>query len=91
MEKLLSKYKEINEKIDMLNIEKEEVRQEIMLKMKTDNLDKFENDTAKVIIKPAYFRKSFNSKDFKADNPFLYEQYVKETEIQENVNIKLQL
>lgn len=75
----------------MLNIEKEEVRQEIMLKMKADNLDKFENDTAKVSIKPAYFRKSFNSKDFKADNPFLYDQYIKETEIQENVNIKLQL
>ena len=91
MEKLLSKYKEINEKIDMLNIEKEEVRQEIMLKMKADNLDKFENDTAKVSIKPAYFRKSFNSKEFKADNPFLYDQYIKETEIQENVNIILQL
>ena len=91
MEKLLSKDKEINEKIDMLNIEKEEVRQEIMLKMKADNLDKFENDTAKVSIKPAYFRKSFNSKEFKADNPFLYDQYIKETEIQENVNIKLQL
>ncbi|AME09685.1 hypothetical protein AXE85_05725 [Gemella sp. oral taxon 928] len=91
MEELLSKYKKINEQIDMLNIEKQELRDQIINKMKKDEIESFESEIGKVKFKPAYFRKSFNSKEFKADNPFMYEKYIKETEVKESVDIRLQL
>lgn len=89
MEQILSKYKELTEQIDMLEIERLELKQEILHKMKEEGLEKYGSEQGKIEIRKPYYRKSFNSKLFKSENPFDYEKYITETEVAESVVIRV--
>lgn len=89
MEQILSKYKELTEQIDMLEIERLELKQEILHIMKEAGLEKYNSEQGKIEIRKPYYRKSFNSKLFKSENPFDYEKYITETEVAESVVVRI--
>lgn len=82
MEQLLKQYQEKKLELKLLEAE---IKEEF-LKL---NTDKYENGEFKVIKKKPYIRQSFDSKKFKEDNPILYMDYIKETEVKESVAISV--
>ena len=82
MDELLKKYQEI--KLEMKLLEAE-IKEEF-LKL---NTEKYESGDFKVAKKKPYIRQSFDSKKFKEDNPILYMDYIKETEVKESFAISV--
>ncbi|AXI27283.1 hypothetical protein CG018_07640 [Gemella sp. ND 6198] len=82
MEQLLKKYQELKLETKLLEAE---IKEEFL---KLD-VEKYEKGDFKVTKKKAYIRKSFDSKKFKEDNPLLYLDYIKETEVKESVFISV--
>lgn len=82
MEQLLKQYQEKKLELKLLEAE---IKEEF-LKL---NTDKYENGEFKVIKKKPYIRQSFDSKKLKEDNPILYMEYIKETEVKESVSISV--
>lgn len=82
MEQLLKQYQEKKLELKLLEAE---IKEEF-LKL---NTDKYENGEFKVIKKKPYIRQSFDSKRLKEDNPILYMEYIKETEVKESVSISV--
>ena len=82
MDELLKKYQEI--KLEMKLLEAE-IKEEF-LKL---NTEKYESGDFKVARKKPYIRQLFDSKKFKEDNPILYMEYIKETEVKESVAISV--
>ena len=77
MEQLLKKYQEVKLELKLLE---SEIKEQFLLM----NTEKYE-----VVKKKPYIRQSFDSKKFKEDNPLLYLDYIKETEVKESVSISV--
>nr|DAP67239.1 MAG TPA: hypothetical protein [Caudoviricetes sp.] len=82
MEQLLKKYQEVKLELKLLE---SEIKEEFLLM----NTEKYEVGEFKVVKKKPYIRQSFDSKKFKEDNPLLYLDYIKETEVKESVSISV--
>lgn len=82
MDDLLKKYQELKLELKLLEAEIKEK----FLELETE---KYESGDFKVVRKKSYLRTSFDSKKFKEDNPLLYLDYVKETEVKESVSISV--
>ena len=82
MEQLLKKYQEIKLELKLLE---SEIKEQFLLM----NAEKYEVGEVKVVKKKPYIRQSFDSKKFKEDNPLLYLDYIKETEVKESVSISV--
>jgi len=80
MEQLLKKYQEVKLELKLLE---SEIKEQFLLM----NTEKYEVGEFKVVKKKPYIRQSFDSKKFKEDNPLLYLDYIKETEVKESVSI----
>ena len=82
MEQLLKKYQEVKLELKLLE---SEIKEQFLLM----NTEKYEVGEFNVVKKKPYIRQSFDSKKFKEDNPLLYLDYIKETEVKESVSISV--
>lgn len=61
-----------------------------MLKLMTDNgIKKWESDRLTISVRASSVRESFDSKQFKEDNPELYGQYIKTSNVSASLTIKV--
>lgn len=83
-DKLLSLKKAADEAIAAL----EEYKQQILVRMSTNNVQKFDGSQFTISYRAATKRKSFDSKMFKKFAPAIYEQYVVESETKPTISIR---
>lgn len=65
-----------------------EIYEQIKVQMEQRGIKKFENDFISITYIEPTTRDTFDSKGLKADNPELYAQYLKESEVKSSVRIK---
>lgn len=66
-----------------------ELKKAILEEMEAKKITKIDIDGLSVTYKASYDRESFDSKKFKADNPDLYDEYVKITQVSPSVILKV--
>lgn len=77
----------INE-IKKIEKKQEEMYEQIKVQMEQRGIKKFENDFISITYVEPTTRDTFDSKSLKADNPELYAQYIKESDVKASVRIK---
>lgn len=65
------------------------LREQILAEMEKKNIKSIETENLIISYKASYDRESFQSKQFRADNPDLYDSYVTMTTVKPSVSIKL--
>lgn len=65
------------------------LREQILAEMEKKNIKSIETEDLIISYKASYDRESFQSKQFRADNPDLYDSYVTMTTVKPSVSIKL--
>ena len=65
------------------------LREQILAEMEEKNIKSIETEDLIISYKASYDRESFQSKQFRADNPDLYDSYVTMTTVKPSVSIKL--
>lgn len=66
-----------------------ELKKAILEEMEEKKITKIDIDGLSVTYKASYDRESFDSKKFKADNPDVYDEYVKITQVSPSVILKV--
>ena len=85
-EKIIAHYETLKKKAEK---DAEAVRQKIIESMKANGLTKFENDKIAITFIAATTAEKFYSTTFKKENPELYKQFLKTSQIKEQVRIKI--
>lgn len=67
----------------------DEMKKAILEEMEAKNVVKLDNDIVTISYIAATDRETFDSKKFKADNPDLYDEYVKISPVKPSVRIKV--
>jgi predicted phage-related endonuclease len=73
----------------VLKEKEEELKKAILEEMEAKKITKIDIDGLSVTYKASYDRESFDSKKFKADNPDLYDEYVRITQVRPSVILKV--
>lgn len=85
----MDEIKEIEKLSKALKERQDKVRAELQKVMEDNNIIKLESDEIVVNYIAATTRESFDSKQLKADNPDLYDLYVKLSPVKASIKIKV--
>lgn len=85
----MDEIKEIEKLSKSLKERQDKVRAELQKVMEDNNIIKFESDEIVVNYIAPTRRESFDSKQLKADNPDLYDLYVKLSPVKASIKIKV--
>ena len=85
----LDQIKEVEKLTKSLKAKQDAIKAELLKVMEDNNIVKFENEDLLINYIGATQRETFDSKQLKADNPDLYDLYVKLSEVKSSVRIKL--
>ena len=85
----MEEIKEIEKLSKALKERQDKVRTELQKVMEDNNIIKFESDDIVVNYIAPTTRESFDSKQLKADNPDLYDLYVKLSPVKATIKIKV--
>lgn len=85
----MDEIKEIEKLSKALKERQDKVRAELQKVMEDNNIIKFESDEIIVNYIAPTTRESFDSKQLKADNPDLYDLYVKLSPVKASIKIKV--
>ena len=85
----MDEIKEIEKLSKALKVRQYKVRAELQKVMEDNNIIKFESDEIVVNYIAPTTRESFDSKQLKADNPDLYDLYVKLSPVKASIKIKV--
>ncbi len=85
----MDEIKEIEKLSKALKERQDKVRAELQKVMEDNNIIKFESDEIVVNYIAPTTRESFDSKQLKADNPDLYDLYVKLSPVKASIKIKV--
>lgn len=80
---------EIEKSIKVLEETKKDLRDKLLEEMSDKGIIKLENDELSITMKEAYDRESFDKKQFKKDNPDLYDSYISMTTVAPSLLIKV--
>lgn len=72
-----------------LKDQEKELRKNLLELMQEYNIKKIDNESVTISVKDGYVRTGLDSKRFKEEQPELFEQYKKETQVAESITIKL--
>ena len=75
--------------LEVLKEKEAELKKAILEEMEAKKITKIDIDGLSVTYKASYDRESFDSKKFKADNPDLYDEYVKITQVSPSIILKV--
>lgn len=81
--------KEVEKLAKALKEKQDAIKAELLKAMEENNIVKFENEDLLINYIAPNARETFDSKQLKADNPDLYDLYVKLSEVKSSVRIKL--
>lgn len=81
--------KEVEKLSKALKAKQDAIKAELLKVMEDNNIVKFENEDLLINYIGPTQRETFDSKQLKADNPDLYDLYVKLSEVKPSVRIKL--
>ena len=81
--------KEVEKLAKSLKAKQDAIKAELLKVMEDNNIIKFENEDLLINYIAPTQREIFDSKQLKADNPDLYDLYVKLSEVKPSVRIKL--
>lgn len=85
----LDQIKEVEKLAKSLKAKQDAIKAELLKVMEDNNIIKFENEDLLINYIGPTQRETFDSKQLKADNPDLYDLYVKLSEVKSSVRIKL--
>ena len=85
----LDQIKEVEKLAKSLKAKQDAIKAELLKVMEDNNIVKFENEDLLINYIGPTQRETFDSKQLKADNPDLYDLYVKLSEVKSSVRIKL--
>lgn len=85
----LDQIKEVEKLAKSLKAKQDAIKAELLKVMEDNNIVKFENEDLLINYIGPTQRETFDSKQLKADNPDLYDLYVKLSEVKASVRIKL--
>lgn len=85
----LDQIKEVEKLAKSLKAKQDAIKAELLKVMEDNNIVKFENEDLLINYISPTQRETFDSKQLKADNPDLYDLYVKLSEVKASVRIKL--
>lgn len=85
----LDQIKEVEKLAKSLKAKQDAIKAELLKVMEDNNIIKFENEDLLINYIGPTQRETFDSKQLKADNPDLYDLYVKLSEVKASVRIKL--
>lgn len=89
LDKLLNQLTLVQIEIDEAEKKKKEFRKRLHESLNEFGLAKLENDNILITKRDAYVRESFDSKRFKDEYPELYEEFKKESNVSESIQIRL--
>lgn len=87
--KSIEEIKEVEKLAKALKVKQDAIKAELLKVMEDNNIVKFENEDLLINYIGPTQRETFDSKQLKADNPDLYDLYVKLSEVKASVRIKL--
>ena len=87
--KSVEEIKEVEKLAKALKEKQDAIKAELLKAMEDYNIIKFENEDLLINYIGPTQRETFDSKQLKADNPDLYDLYVKLSEVKASVRIKL--
>ena len=87
--KSVEEIKEVEKLAKSLKAKQDAIKAELLKVMEDNNIIKFENENLLINYIAPTQRETFDSKQLKADNPDLYDLYVKLSEVKPSVRIKL--
>lgn len=87
--KSIEEIKEVEKLAKALKAKQDAIKAELLKVMEDNNIIKFENEDLLINYIGPTQRETFDSKQLKADNPDLYDLYVKLSEVKASVRIKL--
>ena len=85
----LDQIKEVEKLAKSLKAKQDAIKAELLKVMEDNNIIKFENEDLLINYIAPTQRETFDSKQLKADNPDLYDLYVKLSPVKASVRIKL--
>lgn len=85
----IEEIKEVEKLAKSLKVKQDAIKAELLKVMEDNNIVKFENEDLLINYISPTQRETFDSKQLKADNPDLYDLYVKLSEVKASVRIKL--
>lgn len=85
----IEEIKEVEKLAKSLKAKQDAIKAELLKVMEDNNIVKFENEDLLINYIGPTQRETFDSKQLKADNPDLYDLYVKLSEVKASVRIKL--
>lgn len=85
----IEEIKEVEKLAKALKAKQDAIKAELLKVMEDNNIVKFENEDLLINYIGPTQRETFDSKQLKADNPDLYDLYVKLSEVKASVRIKL--
>lgn len=85
----IEEIKEVEKLAKALKAKQDAIKAELLKVMEDNNIIKFENEDLLINYIGPTQRETFDSKHLKADNPDLYDLYVKLSEVKASVRIKL--
>ena len=80
---------ELEEKLKALKEVEDEIKKKIITEMEEKGIIKVETERITITYLASTDRESFDSKQFRADNPDLFDSYVKMTPVKASVRLKL--
>ena len=86
---IASKIADFERKMKEIKESQETLREQILAEMESKGIKKIETDEMTITYKASYDKETFQSKEFRADNPDLYDRYVKMSPCKASVTIKL--
>lgn len=84
-----NKIAEFEKKIKKLKKQEDLLKQSIMVEMEAKGIVKIENDDLLISYVASTNRETFDSKKLREDNPDLYDEYIKITEVKASIRVKV--
>ena len=84
-----SAIKSLDEQLKYYKEKKEQLNESLLAYMKDNGITKIDTPSILVTIKDAYTRSSIDSTRLKKEQPEIYSQYLKETQVKETLTIKI--
>lgn len=84
-----SAIKSLDEQLKYYKEKKEQLNESLLAYMKDNGIAKIDTPSISVTIKDAYTRASIDSTRLKKEQPEIYSQYLKETQVKESLTIKI--
>mgnify|MGYP003571258128 CR=1 FL=1 len=87
--KICAEFAELEKQIKILTEKEKAVKTQILQAMEDNGVIKIDNDRFTITYVAATDRESFDSKTFRAENPALYDAYVKIVPVAPSLRIKI--